>query len=629
MGLYGGGGSPPPPPPDYSAEKAKIIADTLAGYQAQANTYNASVSAANNTLNNLNTGLNTLTNQVKGVNINQIWDDPNTAANENVLAGYQNTLSGGLDTFNSLNVGSKPTFDSVIQSQYGPLTITNIPTLENYNQTLANSLQSGANSLQTSIDALNAQRSSAETQARNDYQNALNTYGSIGGSINDATIASDLGALSGSLTSAKTAYKNLGANPIVGQLYSDFGDVSNQLNTLTSTLNTLKSDKTAEQQRIADYEKSLYNSANQYYDTLGGLTIADESGINSLQSQIDALQRGASSFSSVLPYDLSQENNYVNSLEAELNKLQGQRTAELNRISQAETNFNNAGRSLNNTLAGASIYDKAYLDNLKAQAGDLQSQVGAFSSVLPYNFGGATDAASTALATLNNLYGQRSTALNDIRNSFGNVSDKLADIPLYNEAGIKAQRNPLTQAGNMLNLFTGNDVDPIRYQILQQSNAIDNKLNELYAYRDQLETNAKVLMQKVKNNTYYTLDDVTNAQAAGGDFASMQDEVDLYQAQQAMDEIQGMMEKLTQEKQRLEQDAANVAARDTTARGNLVIGSGGVPQFSNFSLIDPITMEQYINSYIYNNQNKDDVQYVNNASPSSFANALGVIQVGG
>ena len=627
MGMYGGGGSPPPPP-DYSAEKAQIISDTLANYQQQADAYNSSVLAANNTLNSLNTGLQNLTGQVGSVNINQIWDNPNTAANENVLAGYQNNLNEGLNQFNTLNLGSKPTFDSVIQSQYGPLTITGIPTLESYNQTLANSLQSGANSLQSRIDSLNAQRTAAENQVRNTFDSGLTNFGNLQGAVAGANIASDLNALNTQYIQANNAFNQFNQNPIATQLYNT-GDITNQLSGIKNQIDTLRQGRATEESNITNFEKDLMDSANQYYDTLGDLTIADESGINSLQSQIDALQRSAGSFSSVLPYDLSQENTYIGQLESELGKLQQKRTAELNRVSQQQTTFNNAGRALSSALAGASIYDKNYLDELKQQATNLQSDIGAFSSVLPFDFGGASSSAAGALTSVNNLFNQRNQALNDIRSSYGDVEATLDDIPLYNEAGIKATRQPLTQAGNMLNLFTGNDVEPIRYQILQQSNLIDNKLQELYNYRDQLEANAKVLMQKVRNDTYYTLDDVTGAQAAGGDFANIQDQVELYQAQQAMDEIQAMVEKLTQEKQRLEQDAANVAARDTTRTGNLVIGAGGVPQFTNFSLIDPMTMEQYINSYIYNNQNKDDIQYAASAAPSSFANALGVIQVGG
>lgn len=627
MGMYGGGGSPPPPP-DYSAEKAAIIDATLKDYQAKADAWNTQVSGVNSQLEGFATGLNNLKSGVGSLTVNDVWDNPNTAENENLLAGYQSQLSGGLSNFQTLNLTDKPVFDSVIQSQYGPLTITGMPTLNDYNMGMANNLKQGAADLQATIDQLNADRRAAENQVRSDYNSALSNFGGLQGSVANATIASDLGALSTQYYNANNAFNTFNTNPIASQLY-DTTNIANTLSGLNTKIGDLQTQRSNELSNIANFEKGLMSSADEYYDTLGGLTIASETGINDLQRQIDALQRKSSAFSSVLPYDLSQENQYINDLEGQLRTLQNQRKAELDRISTTGTQLTNTSRNLTNALNSASIYDKAYLDNLKGQISNLQSDISGFSSVLPFDFGNQSLAATSANTALTDLYNKRGTALRNISNSFADVGSNLGDIPLYNESGIKAQYRPLEQAGNMLDLFTGNDVDPIRYQILEKSNLIDNRLQELYSYRDQLEQNARVLMQKVKNNTYYTLDDVTNAQAAGSDFASMQDEVDLYQAQQAMDEIQAMVAKLTEEKQRLEQDAANVAARDTSARGNLVIGAGGVPQFTNFSLIDPITMEQYINSYIYNNQNKDDVQYATSAAPSSFANALGVIQVGG
>ena len=46
----------------------------------------------------------------------------------------------------------------------------------------------------------------------------------------------------------------------------------------------------------------------------------------------------------------------------------------------------------------------------------------------------------------------------------------------------------------------------------------------------------------------------------------MQSNIDLYKARQAMDEIEIIMEQLAGQKQRLELDAANVAARTANAR---------------------------------------------------------------
>lgn len=621
MGLYGGG-SAPPPPPDYTAEKTALIDSTRAGYQTQADDYNAAVSNYNSTLTNLQSGLNSLNSQISGLTVNDIWDDPSTAANENRLTDIQNTLSNGLNTFNSLNLGERPVFDPVINSQYGTLTVTNLPTLASANSSLADSLQAGSNSLQTKIDQLLAQRAAAETSVRNDFNSSITNFGNLYGDINNASIADDLGSLSSNLYSAQQNFNQFSNNPIAGQLY-DLSGYNDTLTGLSSTLSGLQADKAAEQTRIADFEKGLFDTADTYYDTFGGLNIASEQGINDLQSQIDALQRQTGRFSSVLPYDLSQENAYINDLESQLSGLKQQRQDELNRITQAQTNFRNDARDLQYLAGDTSIYNLANINQLDRSYNDLNDEVSGFSSLLPYDFGSATSALTSARSYIDNLKDQRAAAIADLTNRVNDTVDPNS-IPLYAENQIRNLYNPLNRLTTEAGLFSGNDLGSINQSLVARTAAIDDRLNELSNYRDQLEINAKQLLSKINSGTYYTLDDVTAAE--DGTFRTQQDEIDLYNAQQAMDEVQAIMARLGEERARLEQDAANVEARNAAATGNLVIGAGGVPTFQNQALIDPMSMQQYYNTYVYNSDEEDP--YATGGSPSSFSNALGIIKIG-
>jgi len=93
----GGGGSSnsPAPPADYTAQKKQFAADTLAGYQTTADTYNSGVDAFNSNLTNAATNLASGEDAFNNAGIYDLYDDPDTAdVNEDPLAGFSSALSG-------------------------------------------------------------------------------------------------------------------------------------------------------------------------------------------------------------------------------------------------------------------------------------------------------------------------------------------------------------------------------------------------------------------------------------------------------------------------------------------------------------------------------------------------------
>ena len=139
------------------------------------------------------------------------------------------------------------------------------------------------------------------------------------------------------------------------------------------------------------------------------------------------------------------------------------------------------------------------------------------------------------------------------------------------------------------------------------------------AYRNTLEEEAQAMMDQIESADYYSLEDLTDPQARA---KQMQSNIDLYKARQAMDEIELIMEQLAGQKQRLELDAANVAARTANAAGQLNMVDG-VPQFGS-SIIMPQGAQQFYNTF-----GDDEEEQAYTASRSPFSNSLNAITIGG
>ena len=97
----------------------------------------------------------------------------------------------------------------------------------------------------------------------------------------------------------------------------------------------------------------------------------------------------------------------------------------------------------------------------------------------------------------------------------------------------------------------------------------------------------------------------------------MNAEVELYNAQQALDEIQSAQDRLNSERQRLERDEEAVAERDRIAREQILstVGASGVPEFQDFSQIDPVTLQAYMQMLA----DQEEEEYANTLAPSAFA----------
>ena len=164
------GGGSPPPPPDYTPQKNQIAQATEARYAQQANEYNTAVNNYNNALRGYQGNLSTLGGNIGGMSMASLWDNPNTAENENMYDKYMGDLNNLSSSLGSMSFDmARPNFSSTVNSAYGPVGITNIPSLNNVNSNLYNQLYSNASSLTNQLNSLKQQRE-AETNRINDFR---------------------------------------------------------------------------------------------------------------------------------------------------------------------------------------------------------------------------------------------------------------------------------------------------------------------------------------------------------------------------------------------------------------------------------------------------------------------------
>lgn len=620
-----GGGTPAPP--DYTAEKTQIRKDTEKKYGEQADAYNTAVDTFNTALGGFQSTYDNLSSALSGANISNLYDDPTTDANENIFDVYSPQISDLATALSGLDTDiEKPIFESSVGSEYGPIGITNIPELSKFSTTDYDTLSSNISSLANTLDQLKADRA-AEEQRITDFGQSLNQgLGGMGVTLGQLGIAdlASMNQLEKQLSDLNLQKQGFSSD-IMGQFMpGGFSNFQNQYDTLTAGLADLKGKRQTELDRISTFGDTLYTDIDSYFDRLDNLGIADEAGIESLIDDIEDRQRQAGRFSSELGFNFGNQLGELGDVLGDVKDLQSERVAELARLENAKANFLSQAGNVEQAAEGGNMFSAAILDSIDDQIRDLKNEIAGFSSELPFDFSGATGAITDAETALAGLQGQRTTALDDILSRVQTASTGIGDIALSDEDAITGRQSDLQKLQQELAKFSGGRVGNIGGEITAGLEQVDARLADLAAKRSEIETAAQQLVEDINNASFYALDDLTGSQAA---FDQQKAQVDLFNAQQALDEIAAAEQRLQSEKQRLETDAEAVAARSGQAQQDLLatIGASGVPEFQNFAQIDPITLEQYLNLLAQGGDEEELGALAN--LPSAFSQNLGVISV--
>ena len=620
-----GGGTPAPP--DYTAEKKAIREETEKKYGEQAQAYNTAVDTFNTALSGLQNQYSGLSSALSGANISSLYDDPTTEANENIFDVYSPQISDLSTALGNLDTDiDKPIFESSVGSEYGPIGITNIPELSSFSTSDYDTLSSNISGLANTLNQLKADRA-AEEQRITDFGQSLNQgLGGMGVTLGQLGI-SDLASMNQleKQLSDLNLQKQGVSSDIMGQFMpGGFSNFQNQYDTLTAGLADLKGQRQTELDRISTFGDTLYTDVDSYFDRLDNLGIADAAGIESLIDDIEDRQRQAGRFSSELGFNFGNQLGELQDVLGDVKDLQSERVAELARLENAKANFLSQAGNVEQAAEGGNMFSAAILDSIDDQIRDLKNEIAGFSSELPFDFSGASVAITDAETALAGLQGQRTTALDDILSRVQTAGTGIGDIALSDEDAITGRQTDLQKLQQELAKFSGGRVGNISGEITAGLEQVDARLADLAAKRSEIETAAQQLVEDINNASFYGLDDLTGSQEA---LDQQKAQVDLFNAQQALDEIAAAEQRLQSERQRLETDAEAVAARSGQAQQDLLatIGASGVPEFQNFAQIDPITLEQYLNLLAQGGDEEELGALAN--LPSAFSQNLGVISV--
>ncbi len=613
--MCGGGSSAPP---DYTKEKGQIRQATENAYQQKADSYNNAVKNYNNNLNAFGNTFSNLQSGVGGLSYSDLYDNPSTRGNENPYSNFKNQIGNLSSGLGNMDLGmERPTFNSSVSSEYGTVGITNIPDLLSVNTNKYNTLSGGTSNLTNQLNDLKRQREAEEKRVNTYRSDGLGSLSNFSTQLGQLGIA-DLGQMDqlerdlGSLNTGRQGF----SSPILNQMFPNgFEQFDSQYSGLSEGLGELRGQRQTELDRIDGYERGLLTDADNYRASLDGLTIADETGINDLIGQIEDRNRQAGRFSSDLGFDFNQEMGELGDILGSANELRRDRQSELGRISNAEQDYLNKARALERSSENGSIYSASGINAIEDQLRDLRQNIGGFTSQLDYDFGDTTSALGDTDVALASLNEQRQSALDDILGQITGASGSaLSGLEAYDETGMRDLASQLTDAGGELSRFSGGRVGDISGQLDTAAGAIETRMNELNEARTALETRAQALLEQVNNASYYGTGDLGQNQ---GEFDSLNAEVELYNAQQALDEITSAQNRLNSERQRLEQDEEAVSERERIAKEQILatVGASGVPEFANFSEIDPQTLQAYMQMLA----DQEEEEFGNTLAPSAFS----------
>ena len=586
----------PAPAPDYTVQKGELAKATEEDYKKKADAYNEQVRKYNESLAGFSQNLGNMKSNLANTSFVDFFDDPTTSVNENKynqyltdLGTYQSGL-GSLGLFNE----DKPIFDKTIDSEYGTVTINNIPTLDKVNANLYNQLVGSASSQLGQLGTLKAQREAEEKRVR-DFRNQLLGDLSLGSTgLNQLGIADERGMNQlerelAMLDARKTGF----SSSILDQMYpKGFETYTTQKETIDAGLQALRDERAKEQQRISDFESNILTNVDDYSTRLGNMGIADADKIQALQDEISDLQKSSGRFSSELGFDFGDELAELTGVSRDVGRLSDKRDAELQRISDMETNLLDTARGIESAAETGSIYNANNLNAIADAIRDLKADRAGFTSELDFDFSNIDDPLTQGETALANLQAERKSALDDILSNVEGFGPALEGLELSDEAGIRDVQSNLREQRGALSEFTGGRVDDIKAQIALGLTSVDEKLAELSDKRNEIETQAQALRDKILNAQYYGTADLANPNA---ELTAMQDQVELFNAQQALDEIDAISNELNSQQYRLEQDERNVELRKQKERDDILsMMEGGVAQFPEFALQDPVALQTYL-----------------------------------
>jgi hypothetical protein len=609
------GGSPKAPPApktpaDYQPEIAAKRTELQNKLNQQALDYNASVKSFNDSLTGLSNQYKTAHNNLDALDIKSV-DDYGKA--------YNTTYNDLLSSLGGMTKPSDFKFTSTYSlPEYANATIQlENPTLSSINNDLYSGLNNNISNDISTLKGLMGQRTTAEKNYSK-FFDSLNA--NLTPAISNAN-ALNLGSYASAgfdkspLSNLQSQLANFSSDIKGDYTYAPETSATSALNTLAQRYAALDTEKANETKRNTDYRTGLEDFLNTSRTALGGYNITNEDKLNALSKSLEDKYYEASHYKSPLSVDFSGLLNEGSGLKSNVASLLNQRKDEQNRIAAAQKNYTNLANTYAGQAGNSSMYNLQSLTDLANNINNQRSDISGFSSLLDTDFSGAIKSLGEAETSLAAIKKQRADELARLQAESSKFSSGLMDIPLYNESDFTSRLDKENALLSELGMFTGGDVNPYKTNITANRRAVQDRLQQLADYRNTIEGDAKTLMKKFNDQSFYDTDSV-NA-ATSGDYKKLFDLAQLYNSSQSGDELTSIKGRLDSELKRLEADAA---ARDAIAKkeaGSVgsVIGANQVYTVNGI----PLTAEEYAALL-----KKKQQEEASSTMSSAFKTALGI-----
>lgn len=218
-------------------------------------------------------------------------------------------------------------------------------------------------------------------------------------------------------------------------------------------------------------------------------------------------------------------------------------------------NYEDLARQLINRAESGDFRSGQLLNQLQRQFSALQGSVSGFGGIGGYkgdmgNLNALLTGEGGIQGILSGLQTRRQNELASILSDFlpeeasmgtdgetiQSFRELLEGTELYKEDEIRGFGDRLLGIQDRLEGFTGNDeaLETIRSRLRDRGKSVQDKLQELKDYRKDLEKQAADKIRKFRTKKFYNLSDLDNYESELMDY---RDQVELYDAQQAFDEI--------------------------------------------------------------------------------------------
>lgn len=388
----------------------------------------------------------------------------------------------------------------------------------------------------------------------------------------------------GDLSSNLSGYKSDLANP-------NFGGIKNELKDIGSWLGTQRGKYNAEANRISDFERMLGNKISSFDNTLDNLSIKNISGINSLDKNVGNLIKQAEGFKSPIQTDLGQFIGSLGGIDSRIDSLRNRRNTELERVSDARNSFGSALTGLLEKAPNLNLRAGSQFDNANAQIDNLLSRIQGFQSELDPNMSDLVSKAQQAKQAVGNRYQERRSLIDDIVNQAQQQRQGAYGVNLWEEGAMRDALDEILRLRDRdLSLYTGNDLAGDTKQITSQADAVKKRLQQLTNKRGSIEGQARGLLDQIDPRKLYGMSDIDRAR---GMYDQLAGEADLYNATQANDELQNVIDTVIGGQRRLENDYKLREERDAAAQQSVQNPHGINRNLANSIDVANLSLEEY------------------------------------